>query len=54
MSFGYKELLIFFIIEDGVIIIDEQHIIQNTIARKRYPDPENELELDLLLTSLSD
>ena len=38
---------------DGVSInMDEQHIIQNTMANKRYPDPLKLLEFDLLLTSL--
>lgn len=38
----------------GVIRIEEQHIIQKTMARKRYPVPEKLLELDLDRTSLSD
>jgi hypothetical protein len=38
---------------DELIYRDEQHIIQKTIARNKYPEPENPLEFDLVLTSLS-
>jgi hypothetical protein len=38
--------------EGGFINKDEQHIIQNTIAKNKYPEPEKLLEFDLLLTSL--
>lgn len=31
---------------------EEQHIMQNIMARNRYPVPENELLFDLVLTSL--
>jgi hypothetical protein len=33
---------------------DEQHIMQKTIARNKYPVLEKELELDLDLTSLNE
>jgi hypothetical protein len=31
---------------------EEQHIMQNMMARNRYPVPEKELLFDLVLTSL--
>jgi len=38
----------------GFTSSDEQHIMQKTMARKRYPVFEKLLELDLDLTSCSD
>ncbi len=39
---------------DGVTRTDEQHIMQKTTAKKRYPVLEKLLEFDLDLTNLSD
>ena len=39
---------------EGVTRIEEQHIMQNTTARKRYPEFEKLLEFDLDLTSLKE
>ena len=39
---------------EGVTMRDEQHIMQKTIAKNRYPVFEKLLELDLDLTSLKD
>ena len=38
----------------GLTRNDEQHIIQKTMHKKRYPVCENELEFDLDLTNLKD
>ena len=46
--------LAIFIMFEGVTRTDEQHIIQNTTAKKRYPVLEKLLEFDLDLTNLSD
>ena len=39
---------------EDVTRTDEQHIMQNTTAKKRYPVLEKLLELDLDLTNPSD
>ena len=39
---------------EGVTRSEEQHIIQNTTARKRYPVLEKLLEFDLERTSLKE